>query len=114
MKFLSFLAYASIIVGIIGIILGIRINFRWYWLSILAFYNVSYLTGFSLWWLFLSIVWILLSLTFGHSLGLITSSRKSVLASFLGLAMWFVSILMIDDYWLFLPMRKIYHFFRLQ
>jgi len=112
MKFLSFLAYASIIVGIIGIILGIRINYRWYWFAIFAFYNFSYLTGFSR-LLFLSIVWIVLSLTLGHSFGLITSLKKSVIASLLGLVLWIISSLLIDDYWLFLPVQKIYQLFGL-
>ncbi|GAV25426.1 hypothetical protein ciss_13590 [Carboxydothermus islandicus] len=108
MKLEIFLFYISIIVGIIGIMLGIRVKYRWYWLAIFAFYNFSYLTGFSR-LLFLSIVWILLSLTFGHSLGLITSFKKSVIASFLGLVLWVISSLLIDDYWLFLSVQKIYN-----
>jgi len=104
----SFLAYICLTAVIIGLLGGILVDYRWYWLAILASYNFSFLTGFTIGQTVMVVVWILLALVIGHSLGWITNFKRTLMASLLGTAIWLLTVLTIDDYWLFFPLRLLY------
>jgi hypothetical protein len=110
LEILRFLTFASLAAGIVGVLLGSIVNYKWYWLAILALYDFSFLTGFTIGLNVLAAVWILLALAIGHSLGWITNRKRAFFASLLGLAIWLPCVLAVDDYWLFFPLRQLYKY----
>lgn len=88
---------------VVAIGLGATGRPRWYWWAALASYACSYLSGFSIGLLVLSLTFVLVLLALGHSTGRIRARWHSAAAIILGVALWWLAVTTIDDYWLFIP-----------
>lgn len=85
--------------------LGVTGRPQWYWWAALSSYVCAFLSSFSIELYILSLTFILLSLALGHSFRLVRTLRHAILASVIGLAVWFLAVTLIDDSVLFLPFR---------
>ena len=106
MEVLQFLAFASLAIAILSILVGLT-NYKLYWLGVIALYNFSFLTiritG-------LAAIYVLLALIIGHCLGWVSDLKRACVAALLGLSAWMLCISLVDDYWLFLPLHKLYEY----
>jgi len=88
---------------VVAIGLGASGKPRWYWWAALSSYVCSFLSGFSTGLLVLSLTFVTALLALGHASGIIRARWHSVAATALGVALWWLAVTTIDDYWLFLP-----------
>lgn len=78
---------------------------RWYWWAAWSSYVCSFLGSFSIGLYLLSLTFMLVLLALGHSFKLIQASWHSACAVALGLGMWWLVVITIDDSLLFFPFR---------
>lgn len=91
--------------GVVGIFLAISNDKRWFWAAGLFIYFVSFLGSWSIGVYTLSITFVLWALALGYSLKLIKKPYQAVWAILIGIVLWAVMIMTLDDYWWFLPFR---------
>lgn len=84
---------------------------RLYWMTGLALYIFSFLAAWSIGLYLLVFPVVLWLLALARSLGWITKSWHYVPVTVLGIVIWYLSILYIDDFWLFLPFLPLVRLF---
>ncbi|MBP2018707.1 hypothetical protein J2Z79_002122 [Symbiobacterium terraclitae] len=103
MAIVAVLFWALVPFTLVAIGLGVSGKPRWYWWAALSSYVCSFLSGYTIGLLVLSLTFVLVLLALGHSYRLIRAWWHSAAAAALGVALWWLAVLNIDDYWLFLP-----------
>ncbi|UOQ50046.1 hypothetical protein MUN88_08285 [Gracilibacillus caseinilyticus] len=103
MLIFSVIAYTSLILAIVSLLLAIRGKYLYYWVSALAMYLFSYIAGFSIGQLTVGFTFIPLALAIGHSFSWIKNTSHSMMFLCLGMAAGFILVFYVDNYWLFLP-----------
>lgn len=94
-----------IVFTVVAIVLGTGGRPQLYWWAALSSYVCAFLSSFSIGLYILSLSFALLSLAVGHSFRWIRTLWHSVGAVAIGLALWLLAVLTIDDYVLFFPFR---------
>jgi hypothetical protein len=107
MPLLFVIFYGLVLFTVIAAGLGVSGRPRWYWWAALSWYICSFLSSFSIGLLLLSLTFALASLALGHSLGLIRAWWHAAGAVALGVGLWWPAVMLIDDYWLFLPFHLV-------
>lgn len=104
----------ALVIGLISIFLSTKFNKKLYWVAAFCLYISSY-SGHSLFYFpglyYVNVVFILLTLALGHSLGLITKFSHSLIAVFVGLIIWVITIKTLGHDLLFEPIKWIYYLF---
>lgn len=100
----SIIAYASLSITIIALLLAITGNPKFYWLAALSNYIFSILAGFTIGQLTVGLTFLFLLLAIGHSFRLIKTKMNHGAFVLVGLFIGFVSVAFVDDYWLFFPL----------
>jgi len=103
MPILAVVFYGLTAFGLYSLFRAIRGEPRWYGWAALASYVCSFLSGFSIGLLVLSVTFVTLVLGLGHRFRLLRSPWYAAVAVPLGLALWWLAVTNVDDYWLFLP-----------
>lgn len=94
--------------GIAGLFLQAFRDPRWYWIGTLVVYVLSFLGSWSIGLYMLSIAVVMLSLGVGHAAGWVRKTWHSLLATAVGIGVWYLAVNMIDDYWLFWPLHVLF------
>lgn len=76
---------------------------KWYWWTGLAMYIFSFLAAWTIGLYLLVFPVVLWLLALARSLGWITRAWHYVPVIILGLTVWYLSVMYVDDAWLFLP-----------
>lgn len=83
---------------------------RWLWFAGFSSWAFSFLGSFSIGLATLVLTFIFFTLATGRALGWITRVWHAVLAAMIGIGLWFISVKLVDDYWLFYPWRGLFSF----
>lgn len=102
---LSVLYQFCLLLGLITACVGALGSKKWFWLSGLLFYILSFLGSFSIGGLTLSLTFVLWALALGYSLKLIKKPAHILLAILTGIALWALMVTTLDDAWWYLPFR---------
>ena len=97
----------------LAVLLSLKGGKKYYWAGSVAMYFFSFITGFSIGLLTLSISFILLALALAHSMKWIKGFLHSLVTASIALIAWGGSVYFIDDYWLFLPITFVFRVFGL-
>lgn len=108
MLIFSILFYLLVGITILAVVLALKINPKYYWIGGLTSYFFSFLGSFSIGIYTLSITFVLLALALAHKMGWIKNHWHSMLVIVISLVVWILSILTIDDAWLFFPVGLIF------
>ncbi|WP_066639239.1 hypothetical protein [Desulfolucanica intricata] len=103
----TILFYLSVGITILAIILAIKINPKYYWIGSLTSYFFSFLGSLSIGIYTLSITFALFALALAHKMKWIKNYLYSIVVIMISLIIWILSILIIDDAWLFYPFRLV-------
>ncbi|MCH7665062.1 MAG: hypothetical protein IH936_03910 [Acidobacteria bacterium] len=80
---------------------------RWLSLAAIASWVFSFLGSWSIGLATLVVTFIFFALAAGRALGWITRPIHAGIAMIAGVTLWFISVSLVDDYWLFYPWAKI-------
>jgi hypothetical protein len=103
---LTVIAYVSLIVSVISIILAIKGIHQLYWISALGIYIFSFLAGFTIGQFTVALTFILLSLAVGYSLGRIKGKADYFLFSGTGIITGLLMVVYVGS-GVFLPFWKL-------
>jgi|GEM_PF-1911158 len=99
----SILAYLMLAVTGLAVWLAVKGDKKYYWVGGIAMYFFSFIAGFSIGLLTLSISFVLLALAITHRMRWVNNSWHSVATVIVAIVAWGGSVNFIDDYWFFLP-----------
>lgn len=100
---LTLILLASIFFGIAFTVNGFRLNHHYFWLAGLCFYITSFLGAWSI-GLYLLVLPILLWIfALACTINWIQKKRQYGYFAILGIAIWLVAVIYIDDYFLYYP-----------
>lgn len=103
--------YGLVILAVITIflttIVGITVKPKLCWLVGILWYVASFLGSMSIGLYLLVLPFTLWTLAFAHTFRLIKKPSNTGLVVVVGILLWIVSIIIIDDYWLFFPFTRL-------
>jgi len=97
------IAFTSLIIAVVAIVMAVRGKRNHYWTAAAAIYIFSFLAGFSIGQLTVGITFVLVVLALGYSLKLIKTHLQLFTFLFAGMATGILLVMFVDDYWLFYP-----------
>jgi hypothetical protein len=95
--------FLALAIAIVTVSLAIKGNYKYYWIAAIGIYIFSFLAGFSIGQLTIGLTFIPLSLAIGHTFGWLKTRVHRVLFVSLGVLIGAITILFVDDAWLFFP-----------
>lgn len=102
---LTAIAYGSLLICIMSVILAIKGIHQLYWISALSIYVFSFIAGFTIGLLTVGFTFVFLSLAIGYSLGRIKGKVNYSLFAGAGIIAGFLMVVLLRS-WVFLPFWK--------
>ncbi|MGP4040130.1 hypothetical protein ACTWP4_09580 [Gracilibacillus sp. D59] len=99
----TIVAYSSLIVALVSLILAVSGKRHFYWLSAVGIYIFSFIAGFSIGQLTVGLTFIPLLLAIAYTFSWIKTKVHILLFVSLGVTIGFIMVFFVDDKWVFLP-----------
>lgn len=103
MPIFSVIALSALAIAVVSFIIANSGKHRYYWISAIAIYIFSFISGFSIGQLTVGLTFIPLVLAIGLTFGWIKRKSEYVISAGLGAVIGVIVVLFIDDYWTFFP-----------
>ncbi|WP_228552324.1 hypothetical protein [Gracilibacillus salitolerans] len=100
---MTIIAYSSLIVALVSIVLAVSGKRHYYWISAIGIYIFSFLAGFSIGQLTVGLTFIPLVLAIGYTFDWIKNKVQILIVLSLGGLIGFVMVFFVDNKWVFFP-----------
>ncbi|MFD2656871.1 hypothetical protein [Gracilibacillus thailandensis] len=99
----TILAYSSLTVALLSVVLAVSGKRYYYWVSAIGIYIFSFLAGFSIGQLTVGLTFIPLVLAVGYTFGWIKNKAQILIVLSIGVLIGIIMVFFVDDKWVFLP-----------